>query len=385
MKELRHWFVVFGVFLQYFFYRLGLARRPNADGIHTSVEITYARVFRARKRIRLRGIEHIPEDHTMIFCSNHLQKDDPFLAFCAISQAMGQTPPIGAMIRDDFFDFLGPFKRFCPMDDFLDCIGVHGVTRGRATLAQMRPFLKLMENGQGFLMYPGATRSRSGLFMEYRDRDHKPGAVSLFLHHAQRRRPERTASAVPMARTFNPVTKRSTFVFGAPQQLQADPSRAALREFDCHLVEVLASLVELNVPMVLSTLLYLRCLHGRTGPITDKALYEAVGAVFEATDHPYVNPADREDIGGACRQTIAYLHARGMLTHRAGEVSPKAQAILSVPKLDYSYRKHNAVKFLANQVVHLDDVVRLIDAQALEEGPVKLHNGGRHEALFGQD
>jgi hypothetical protein len=269
------------------------------------------------------------------------------------------------MMRDDFcrgfpWDWM-PFR----MNDLCEMMGAVLISRDNIQVGQLKRFLTILQEPGVFAMYPGRTRSRSGMLMEYRNGIKEPGGVSFFLAHAQRRRPEARVAAVPLVHTYNIVTRRSTYVFGAPQYLTLGAERAEQRNLDLALVTAFGDLVELQVPHVLSGLLYLHCLHGREEALTVPALVEAVGAVFQAVPDRVTDPAAHTDPHGEIRRALAFLERAGMLRLAGDQVRPDRARILEAPSLDTNYRRRNPVKFLVNQILHLSDVVAAMEAQTL--------------------
>ena len=69
-------------------------------------------------------------------------------------------------------------------------------------------------------------------------------------------------------------------------------------------------------------------------------------------------------MGASVDRTLAYLERRGMLARRGDAVTLDEAAILSVPPLDSTYVKRNPVKYLTNQIMHLGDVIELLEEAA---------------------
>lgn len=364
MSELRSWILVARFFLQFFLFRLKLAPRPCADNMQWDALKVIGRVLGWGKRLHVRGGEHCPTDHPSIFCGNHIKLDDPFAVSLAVYQSSVGAFCLRVMGRDDFFEGTRLNNPFFSFNELVECLGAVLITRENVTLSQLKPFLGFLEQGMGIVMFPGRTRTRSGLFVEYRGDFQEPGGVSFFIHHTQRRNEGLTVGAVPVVRTFNPVNKHSTMIFGPAQYLVRDADKEAQRDFDCRLVEVMAGLVEVNVAHVLSALLYLRCLHALTGPLPMDGLQNAVKEVLTETGHPYIHPENMEELPTMVRKTLAYLEKRSMLTRKGRTVVPNAGAILNVPELNGSYRKQNAVKYLTNQILHLSGVTSLVEKKA---------------------
>lgn len=368
MVKIRSWFVVALFLARYVLSRFKLARRPSVVNLYPEAQDVLGWSLGMHKYLHVVGAEHYPPSMPAVFCGNHHKLDDPLMIFRGVFLASRETMHLRFMMRGDYF--VGPLFQnpFIEGEEFFSCVGAYSIDRDRVSLARLKPFLKILEEDSAFLMFPGRTRSRSGLFIEYRDNVQEPGGVSFFLRQTQRRRPGTHVAAVPVVRNFNPVSKRTAIVLGPPLYLAPDADKGGQRDFDARLIVVMSGLVELNVPQILSAILYVRCLHGLNDPLSLGALAQAVENVFTRTRHPYLDPEDTADLTKAVARTTRYLQKAGAVTRQGNGVQPVAEAILSVPELDNHYRKRNAVKFLTNQILHLDEVTALIDEEARFSG-----------------
>lgn len=371
MSELKDWLWVLRKVFQYLLYRMGLRGRPFFRDNLVPYMTVVGRVLRWPSRLRVLGVERCPKDYPAVYAGNHMKLDDPCVMFRAAYVGSGGNCTPFIMMRDDFF---GRFPKvpLIDLDEVMRLLGAMQISRDRVQFAQIKPFVMLLREGESFLMYPGASRSRSGMLVEYRDGIEEPGGVSFFLVHAQRARPDLKVAAVPLTRTYNPVNKHTTVVIGEPQFLPADADRSAQREWDQRLMVVMGESVEINVPHVVSGILYLRCLHGMKEPIECTWLEPAVTRVLDSIRGRYVDSAFRTDPQREIRYTLRYLESHGMLRVRRGRVYPDAAAILSAPPIDSSYRKCNPVKHLVNQIIHLEDVTSMLAEVAVEIAPVRI-------------
>ncbi|MBN2308652.1 MAG: 1-acyl-sn-glycerol-3-phosphate acyltransferase [Candidatus Hydrogenedentes bacterium] len=326
--------------------------------------IVVGRLLKWPKRLRIRGAEHCPERGPAAFAGNHMKFDDPPIMFRAIYLASGNRIFPHFLGRDDIFAG-APLSGLIDYNEVL--VLANGVlfSRESVRLSQLKPIIKLLREGECFGLYPARTRSRSGAIIEYPEGSEEPGGLSMFVAQAQRGRPGLAIAVVPLARTYNPVSKKTTIVFDAPESLPHDADRDAQREFDCRIVERIASQIEVNVPQVLSAILRLRCIHGRIGPIDTAALEDAVRSVFEGISHPYVDPAAREALRREVRSTVRYLRRKGMLAVKGRTIIPNADAIDAQPPMDYEFRDRNPVKYLTHQIIHLADVTAEAERAAL--------------------
>lgn len=368
MKAIKGFLVVLKVFAQYFAYKLRLCPPPGPEGNEEGVFDFLGLLLGWNKYLRIVNGDQIPTDHPAIFYGNHFKLDDPFYMFKAVFAASDGKVTLHAMMRNDFFKWkiLRIFKSpLLDLDELLDFLGAHGIGRDNVTLPQLKIFLEILKNEQSFTLYPGRTRSCSGLVMDYRDRFQEPGGISFFIHMTQTRHPDIKVSAVPSSRNYNVVTKHTSVIFGAEQFLKAGATRDEQRAFDAHLVEVMSDLVEINVPQLVAALLYTRCLHGLKSPIALEDIREIVASIVNELGHRYVDPEDAADVPTSVDAAVRYFKIRGMLKRKDAKIIPNVEKILSVPELTKKYRKQNPVKYLTNQILHLGDVTGLIEAKVL--------------------
>ncbi|HIJ64881.1 MAG TPA: hypothetical protein HPP77_02940, partial [Candidatus Hydrogenedentes bacterium] len=235
MESLRSWAVILPRLLRYVFvYRLfRIGACPTIMDCRPECMRCLLDLFHWDRKVRLVDAEQCPRKGPAVFVANHIKRDDPFVEWQAIQVASngGILPRI--MMRDDFFGNIAFLKsRLLDGNELTAMLGSLHISRGRVGLSQIIPFIKVLCEEDSFLMYPSGTRSRSGLFVEYRDGFEEPGAVSLFVAQAQRRRPDLEVAVVPMTRTYNPVTGKSALIFCAPQSLPHGADRTAQRAFD---------------------------------------------------------------------------------------------------------------------------------------------------------
>lgn len=319
--------------------------------------------------------ERCPKRGPAVFCGNHLKLDDPFFAYHAVQLATDWEHCPRLMSRDDFFTGTPLKSRVVDGDKLMEAVGTYLISRGHITLSQLRPFVNLLKDGGSFVIFPGHTRSCSGFFMEYRGAFKEPGGVSFFINQAQRTRPEPPIPAVPIVRTYNPVSKRSAMVFGESLYLEANADRDAQRAFDYRLSTELGSYLELNVPQVLSAVLWLWCIHGIRAAATVTEIRETLSPIFAARPHAYTDPEATTDLGGAVVRTLDYLQEREMVARDGEHVTLNKEAILSVPDLTTKYRHLNPVKYLANQIIHLGRVIDTVGRTVLERAAKETRQG----------
>jgi hypothetical protein len=315
--------------------------------------------------MRVRGGEHVPRDHPAIFCGNHIKFGDPFFVFRGAYLSTDKKVKIHAMARNDFFVGTPLKSRFFDADEFIVTVGVHGISRDAVTLAQMKVFMNLLMEGESFVMFQGRTRSRSGMLMEYRDGVVEPGSVSFFLTTVQRRKKDMTFSAVPCSRNYNPVRDHSTMIYGPEEFLVAGASREEQREYDFHLLESIGNLVEVSVPQVVSALLYTSCLHQISNSISVQTLKAWVRLVREESEHAYWDEEDDVNLDEAVDLTVRYFVRLNFFEVNGDVLRINTAKILVAPDVESDYFKVNQVKYLTNQLLHLENLMGLIQCQVL--------------------
>ncbi len=368
-KRVRHYAGFAAHFAEHILYRMGLRKaQPLAEGRWEDFQFVVGDFVGWNKYIRLHNTHLVPRGHPAIFYGNHIKLDDPCYLFRAAYLASGGDVKIGAMMKNDFFAGI-PFtkSRWLDLDEILETTDVYGISRENVTISQLKKFVDLLLRGKGFILYPGRTRSCSGLLMDYRDGVERPGGISFFLHTAQSRDATLRVSAMPAVRNFNPITRHTSVIFGEEIFLPRGASRAEQRTFDEHIIERLGPLVEINAAQVVSAILYTRCLHGLAAPISVDELVKLTADLFDAFKHPYVDPEDKADIARAVRKTLRYLRKHGMLAMKGGKVYPDTAAILATPPLTKAFRTLNPVKYLTNQILHLGEVTGLIERHTLSQ------------------
>jgi hypothetical protein len=291
----------------YFAYRMGWRREFDFLDILPSYMDVTVLLGRWKRRLRVIQPDTFPDGYPCVFAGNHAKKTDPFIVFYAVYRASRGRTEIRHMMRDDFFA-AGPRIPLIDLDEFLCMVGALQISRDMPTIGQLKPFVQLLRGGLSFEMYPGRSRSRSGLLLEYREGIEEPGSVSFFLAQAQRKHPDLKVAAVAFARSFNPVTKHSTIAFGEPCFLETDAGREAQRAFDFDLIRRMGELVELHVPHALSLILYLRCLHGMPGTLEQDDVCERVLTLFRAVAaHRLVDPQAVPEMAGQVGRALPFF------------------------------------------------------------------------------
>lgn len=356
------WAVVVAFVTKYFAYRLGLAKRPRVDPIVPNVTAAIGPLVGVPKRLRVRGAEHFPKSGPAIVCCNHIRLDDPLVLYHACRRARGDPDyHPRSMMRDDYF--AGPLfeNRLVKAIDFFECLGAYGISRDHVGLKQLKPFLRVLEAGETFILFPGRTRSRSGVFIEYRDDFDGPGGVSFFVHQSQRRNPGLSVPVVPAARTYNPVDNTSVIVFGPPLTLPPNVTREEQRAFDFRVIEAMGGLVELQMVHVIAGVLFLSALHRCSPRRRIDDLTDAARNAFLGCDYPLRNPGDVADPAAAAVKALAYFLRYRVLSLKDAVCSRCDARILANADLNAEYRHKSPVKYLVNQILHLNSVIPALD------------------------
>ncbi len=350
--------------LRYPLYRLGLIPLPMFTDDFPKAYHAFAQLTRMNHRLRVRDGGHVPRGHPAIYAGNHALLGDPFYACGGVHAASNKRLWVRFVMRDDFFD-VAPWKYLpFPVNDWARMGGAYPISRQHPSIGQLKPLLEILMEPLSFVIFPGRTRSRSGLFFEYREGMTEPGSVAFFQAQAQRRRPDPRVPAVPFARSHHPVSTVSCIVFGEALELPEKADREQQRALDFALLERIGGLLEIHLPHLLCGILYLRALHGRREPVARAALGQALTRTRDALTHPYVDPRAFECFEEEFTGALRYLGKHGMLVARGAEIVPRYEAILTNPPLDSKYRKRNPVRYYSNQLLHLASVCDTLEREA---------------------
>ena len=349
--------------LKWYLWRVGLLeRRPLFIDHYDESQRAWGQLTFWNPRLRVVNAHHCPQGPPAIFAGNHIKLDDPFFAWRSAHRSSGETIHLYFMMRDDYFNGFPWNLSPIPIMDICEMGGGVKISRDNPSLAQLKPFLEILQKPGSFVIFPGRTRTRSGLVMEFREGFDEPGGVSFFLVHGSRRA-GKPIPCVPYARTHNIITRKSAVVLGEPRFLDPAASREAQRAFDCDLAVEIGNLIEINLLHVLSGLLYLRALHGRSDTASIASLQQAAQAVVDALPtHRHRDPSLAKITGRDLRRVLRFLTRRKLLTLQGTNIRLNSSAILAVPELDTKYLKRNPVKYHTNQVLHLRDVVNALES-----------------------
>lgn len=367
MREIWAWVIVAWRLLRYLIYRLGIGKCPELLDVYPELVVVFDRVMGWKSNLRVAGGEHCPRNGPAVFSGNHYAKEDPFAGYRAIHRVCNGAYPVRYMMRDDFFaSGTSIFKsRLLDVDELVRLLGALQISRDRVQLSQLKPFIALLREQGAFIMYPGRSRSRTGVFVEYRDGIDEPGGVTFLVAQAQRNRPDVNVAIVPFARTSNMATKSSVVVFGPPVFLPHDADRTVQRDLDFKLIELMGDLVEINVTHIVSGILYLHCLHQRGETIPIDALDAAVGSAIAELSHRHVDPAAKGDRRRQLETTLDYFANAQLVLRCNDSITVLNNHVLASPPADTTYRSANPIRYALNQILHMPDVIDAIEAAAL--------------------
>jgi hypothetical protein len=352
-------------------YRAGLGSRPCFLGIRNETTHVVSQALHWRRRVRVLFEERCPKDGAVIFVGNHIRLEDPFVMYYVVARATNNAVRFHPMMREGVFaasKWLN--SKLFDIDEYATLFGVMNISRDNVRLSQLKPFIKVLRDRDSILIYPTRTRTRTGAIVEYPEGHEEPGGVSFFLVQAQRGQEGLRIPVSPITRTDNPVNDTVTLVFGEQLFLEPDASREAQREFDYNLLPRIAENVVVNVPLVVAPLLYLRCLHGLPAELDAADLSRDVKRVFDALEGRLLERPD--DLDGEVLQTLQWLAERKALTLTGTRAALNREQILSAPPHDRDYKRANPVKYLANQILHLADLIAAIEEVVLSKSEAKV-------------
>ena len=359
IQEAKSWTNIGTALIQYLLYRIRLANIPDFHGDFRDIMIVLGRSLKWTSQLHMIFTENCPKEHGAVYCSNHIMKDDPFITGASIFLASGQNVWVDYMMRDDFFA-KWPKTRFFDPDEILGLFKARPISRGKVNLKQIRLFVNILKNGGSFLMYPGRTRSRSGLLMEYRDGFDDPAGPSFFINQLASIKPG--LPTVPIARTFNPVNKRSTVAFGKPMTMPLDADRHTQRAFDFAVIDAIGNLIEIHAPHIIASILYLRALHGLHTPIDIPLLEEAVRRAPQNLPERPCDPAMIQSTTHQTRATLEFFARTGLIALTKNQATPLPASILNLPPIDANFSKINPIRTLTNQIIHLPDLIHYLES-----------------------
>lgn len=365
MEELSGWIAIIKKGLQYIRYRCGFGPCPTPfDPIYPEGSLFFRRIYRWDRYMRVEGAENLPFNPPVMFVANHIRFDDPITMFLAIGQGTKGAYYSRFMMRTGAFEKGTILKSWLiDLDELASLIAAIQFDRDNITWKQLKPFVQRLVDGLSLAMYIGRTRSRTGIMIEYFDFD-EPGAPSFLIAQAQKKRGT-PIPAIPLARTFDPITKGSVFHFGHPRYLDENAGRDAQRDFDISLIEDISRLIEVNMGHIVAGLLYNHCLMGGKACIREASIRSAVGNVVSAICNLQHAPELDSSPEAAYQRVMRFLEKKNIVTRDGRDIALAKDLILCCPPLKRGFVKQNPIKFLVNQVLHYPAFVEAIESQRL--------------------
>ena len=368
---------------------VGLKRNePDYGEITDHCAGLFGLLWDTQHKLVVRNAANIVEEGPALYVANHIMKSDA-LTVAHVMHMNAKGRQLHIMMRDDFFgDKRWSRTRLLDVDKLAMSLGAIQVSRESGAYSQIKRFIRLLVEDGCFIIFPTGTRTRSGHIMELPPELDELGKVSFFAAMAQRERfskkGARRVSPVPMVpagMSFDPVSKRRTLVFGKPVYLTSNPPdkkvpRSVLSEFDRQLVRLVSRLVEVNLAHLVALYLlhytwhsenlrnrHTNGIHLKRSIFTDdlteivKYIKEKGGLFLNASlDSQFDSELKRVEKLFADRAMLKTV-GEGLLLHQ--------DRILSAPPVDREYKKRNPVKYLANQIAHLDELVSTVERRVL--------------------
>ena len=367
---------------------LGVTRRaPDCRKLFDHCAELFGLLWDTRNKLVVRNSANIVEEGAAIYVANHIKKSDALTVVYAVYMNAGGRQ-LHIMMRDDFFDDRSWSRTpFLDLDKLAMSLGAIQVNRQYGAYSQMKRFIRLLREGGCFIIFPTGTRSRSGHVMGLPP-PRELGKASFFAVMAQRERFSRKESSrvepvamVPTGMSFDPISEKTTLVFGKPAYLTPDPpdkkvDRAVLSEFDQQLVRSASRLVEVNLAHLGALYLLHWAWHSGALPNRNEHgvglkrnvfindLTEIVSDIKKESSL-FLAPSLNSELDLELRRVEKLFARQSMLRTVGEELLLYRERILSAPPVDHGYRKRNPVKYLANQVAHLEEVVSAVETRVL--------------------
>jgi len=367
---------------------VGLSRyEPDYREVFDHCAGLFELLWDTQNRLVVRNGGNIVTQGPAIYVANHVMKSDALMvAYTVYMNARGRQLHI--MMRDDFFgDKRWSRTPLLDVDQLAKSLGAIQVRRESGAYSQMKRFIRLLLEDGCFIIFPTGTRSRSGHVMEVPP-PLELGKISFFAVTAQRERFTREGAnrvspvaMVPTGISFDPISRRTTLVFGRPSYLTVDPpnkkvQRTILNEFDRQLIRSVSRLVEINLAQLAALYLLHYAWHSGNLPnrheegiylkrsVFSNDLTEIVRGIRGKGGLLFSDSLNREP-NSELKRVEKLFARRAMLKTVEEGLLLYQDRLLSAPPVDHDYRKHNPVKYFANQVAHLEEVVSTVETRVL--------------------
>jgi 1-acyl-sn-glycerol-3-phosphate acyltransferase len=183
-------------------------------------------------RVRVFGLENLPERGPFIIASNHLSRFDP---------------PIGFMVvdRPELTGFAGDtYRKRLIFRLFLESAGVIWVNRGHTDRATMKAALAALKQGAILGIAPEGTRSQTGALIQG-----KTGAAFLAARADVPIAPAALTGTEKMAASIMRLRRQLvTLTFGKPFRLEPLPGLSNSERLDRHTAEIMCRIAALLPP-----------------------------------------------------------------------------------------------------------------------------------------
>jgi 1-acyl-sn-glycerol-3-phosphate acyltransferase len=367
---------------------VGLARNePDYDHIYDHCAGLFEHLWDTQNRLIVRNVANIVESGPAIYVANHVMKSDALMvAYTVYLNTDGRQLHI--MMRDDFFgDKRWSRTPFLDMDDLARSLGAIQVSREAGAYSQVKRFVRLLVDDGCFIIFPTGTRSRSGHVMEVPP-PLELGKVSFFAATAQRERYSKggrnvtaPVAMVPTGISFNPISKKTTLVFGEAVYLEPDRPdkkvpRTVLNEFDHELLRLVSRLVEINLVQLAA--LYLLHYVWHAGSVKEwhgqgiylrKAVFKTelaeIARTMKQDGSLLLGDSLDSEFSGTFKRVEKLFTRRDMVEPIGDALLLHHDRILAAPPVDREYRKRNPVKYFANQIAHFQEIVSLVEERVL--------------------
>ena len=369
---------------------VGIARNePDYRRVFDHCAGLFGLLWDTQNKLVVRNGANIVGDGPAIYVANHVMKSDALIvAYTVYMHTQGRQLHI--MMRDDFFgDKKWSRTPLLDVDKLAMSLGAIQVSRESGAYSQMKRFIRLLLDDGCFIIFPTGTRSKSGLIMELPPELDELGKVSFFAAMAQRERFGKQEagrfSPVPMVPTgisFDPVSKKTTLVFGEPLYLTPGPPdkkvhRTVLTEFDRQLVRSVSRLVEVNLAHLCALYLLHHAWHcgeqpdrNRHGTYLRRGVFARdlaeIVRDLKGKSGLFLGDSLESEFDSELRRVEKLFTQRSMIETGGERLLLCLDRVLSAPLADREYRKQNPVKYLANQVAHLEEVVGTVEARVLK-------------------
>lgn len=164
---------------------------------------------------RVKGLENLPADRTVVLCPNHAHAVDPV----AICFALPRAWPVRIMAKKELFDI--PFLRW-----LIRKLGAFPVDRGGSDLNAVKLAIKAVRSGENLLVFPEGTR------VEHEgDVQPKGGVVMIAL---------RTGAPLVPVYVGGPkrLFRRTTIIFGTPYEPKTATRHGTAEEYQAYADEI---------------------------------------------------------------------------------------------------------------------------------------------------